>query len=490
MGQADPADNVEVLIIGAGFSGLCMAAQLRRAGETSFLVLEKADEIGGTWRDNRYPGCACDVASHLYSLSFAPRSDWTRMYPTQPELLAYQQGIVADEGLAPHIRLNTAMRRADWDAAASCWRVTATDGRIFTGRSLVLGTGLLHVPARPAIPGLESFQGQVFHSAEWPADADLKGKRIAVIGTGASAIQFVPEIAPDAARLHVFQRHAPYLLPKPDFAFPPWARAALRWVPGLRRLLRAAIYWFNETQAMGFLGDEKRAQFAETMAKRYLHKQVKDPALRAKLTPDYRFGCKRVLISNNYYPALLRPNVELVTDPIRAVTADAVVTADGAARPVDAIILGTGFDVAGSAYGIPVHGVGGQSLAEAWAGGVKTYYGIGTAGFPNFHMLLGPNTGLGHTSVLIMIEAQVAHVLRCLKRLKRERRAALDVTPAAQAAFDAELHGRLDKLVWQKGGCRSWYQDAEGRNVAIWPDYAYRYVRRVKAIPADAYAVK
>jgi len=370
-----------VVIVGAGFAGLGMAMTLKRAGRDDFVILEKAEALGGTWWENTYPGCGCDIASHLYSFSFAPRSDWSRAYAEQPEILGYLKQTAERFDVVRHIRFNTELVDARFDESTDRWVVTAADGSTYLGWALVLGVGALNRPTYPDLPGLPSFTGPTFHSARWNHDIDLTGKRVAVIGTGASAIQFVPRIAPQVAQLHVFQRAAPWLLPRPDHPFGPRAKRVFATVPPARWAYRSALYWRNEIAAAGFTMSPKLMRAVAVMSRRHLRKQVADPALRAKLTPSYTIGCKRILIASDYYPALTRRNVELVTEPIIEVGPQWIVTDDGTKRDVDVIIFGTGFRVVDKLAQLPVTGPGGVTLARAWRGGVEAYLGMTVAGF-------------------------------------------------------------------------------------------------------------
>src|SRR6266404_1347673 len=418
---SDASAVLDVLIVGAGFSGLGMAIKLLEAGTTSFLIIEKADDIGGTWYANQYPGCACDIPSHLYSFSFDRNPEWSRMYAGREEIQDYLKACVRRYGLEPYIRVNTAMQQALWDESAALWRVTAANGSTLTARVLVSAVGALHVPAFPQIKGLEKFSGPAFHSTEWDSNVQLEGKRIAVIGTGASAIQFVPEIAAKAEKLFVFQRTPPWILPKSDFAIPDRWRNRFRRVPPLGWLFRRALFWLYELRVYGFMGNLWLRKRGETMAREHLQAQVPDPKLRAVLTPSYEFGCKRVLISNDFYPAIQRLNVELVTDAISEVREHSIVTADGNVREVDVLIYGTGFRATEPLYGASIIGRNGLDIHQAWKERISAYLGVTIAGFPNFFILLGPNTGLGHNSVVLMIEAQVRYVMESLQLMKRRK---------------------------------------------------------------------
>jgi cation diffusion facilitator CzcD-associated flavoprotein CzcO len=467
--------ETDILIVGAGFAGLAMAIRLKQAGMTGVAIIEKGHDVGGTWRDNTYPGAACDIPSHLYSLSFEPKADWSRMYPGQAELRAYLDAVADKHGLRDIIRFDTAMRGATWDAMAGLWRVALSDGASLTTRVLISAIGALHEPAIPTLPGLETFQGTVFHSARWDHAHDLAGKRVAVIGTGASAIQFVPKIAPKVAHLSVFQRTAPWINPKKDYPIGPRRQRLLRYLPLYRRFVRARLFCLHEVRVFGFLGLDGLMRLAEKFALEYLHRKVGDPTLRAKLTPNYRLGCKRVLISSDYYPALQRDNVELVTADIAQVRADRIVTRDGAEHVVDTIIHGTGFKVADIARHGKITGLGGRTLAQAWAGGTEAYWGLCVGGFPNYFMMLGPNTGLGHNSVVLMIEAQARFIASALTQMRGRGLRAIDVKPDAMRAFNAMVHARMARTVWRTGGCKSWYLDEAGRNVTLWPGSVVRY---------------
>jgi cation diffusion facilitator CzcD-associated flavoprotein CzcO len=472
-------EPLAVLIVGAGFSGLAMAIRCRQAGIGPLQVIEKADGVGGTWHDNTYPGAACDIPSHLYSLSFAPKADWSRMYAPQAEILAYLRETAERHGLMPLIRLGTAFSGATWDEGRALWRVETDRGPILA-RAIVSGMGGLHHPAFPDIPGREAFAGKAFHTAAWNHDVDLTGKRVGVIGTGASAIQVVPELAKIAAHLTLFQRTPPWIMPKHDHAIPERARQRYRRLPLARQLERARLFWLHEVRAfLGFTKVSKLTGQAEALARHHLAKAVPDKALRAKLTPSYRLGCKRVLISDDYYPTLQRPNVTLETDGIARITEGGVVTEAGRTHDLDVIVYATGFDVTATFARMNLVGRGGLRLTEAWAGGMGAYQGITVAGFPNYFMLLGPNSGLGHNSVVSMIEIQVQHVLDCLKALRNGARA-IEVRPEAQARFLDRIRSRMADSIWQAGGCRSWYLDASGRNTTLWPDSVMAYRRSAR----------
>nr|WP_281381163.1 NAD(P)/FAD-dependent oxidoreductase [Methylobacterium brachythecii] len=474
------------MIIGAGFSGLAMAIRADRAGFANFLILDKGTSVGGTWRENTYPGAASDIPSHLYALSFAPNPDWTRLYPQQPEIEAYLQGLVATCGLTDRLRLGTSVTSARWDEAAGCWRVETNRGT-HVARMLVSAAGGLHHPAVPNIPGLDGFFGPAFHTARWDHSCNLAGRHVAVIGTGASAVQIVPEIAGRVASLTLFQRSPPWILPRGDRAYTNRERRLFARMPLVRRLYRSKLFWEHEILALlGFVRVSLITAFGERLGRRHLRRSVSDARLREKLTPRYRLGCKRVLFSDVFYPALAHRNVCVVTEPIREIRPHGVVTADGCEHAADVLILATGFDVERSLAGIPVIGREGVSLAEAWRSGMDAYQGIAVHGFPNFFLLLGPNTALGHNSVLLMIEAQVAHILDALRHLGRNPGHVLNVRRDAQERFRAAIDARMADSIWTRGGCRSWYLDGAGRNRTLWPGSVMAYRRSVMRMkPAD-----
>jgi cation diffusion facilitator CzcD-associated flavoprotein CzcO len=479
--------RVHTVVIGTGFSGLGMAIQLKRDGRDDFVVLEKADDVGGTWRDNTYPGCACDIQSHMYSFSFEQNPDWTRSFSSQPEIWAYLRRVTDSYGLRRHIRFGTEVTGARWDPDENRWHVTTAGGEEYVARFVVSGIGGLHIPNVPKLPGIEDFAGTAFHSARWDHSYDLTGKRVAVVGTGASAVQFVPRIAPAAGRLTLFQRTPPWIMPKPDHEIPGWARRIFHLVPGVQRAYRAFLYWLLESRAMGFNGRPGLMRLAQRIALRHMHKAIADPELRRKLTPDYVMGCKRVLIANDYYPALTRSNVEVVTDGIAEVRAHSIVDTAGVAHEVDAIIYGTGFHVTDAFDYVNITGVDGQDLSKDWrTNGIRTHYGITVAGYPNLFFLLGPNTALGHNSVVFMIESQIRYVAQAMALVERSGAAALEPKESAQARFQSDIQRKLVEGVWTQGGCTSWYLDAHGVNRTIWPGFTWRYWQRTRQLdPAE-----
>jgi cation diffusion facilitator CzcD-associated flavoprotein CzcO len=479
--------RTDVLIVGTGFSGLGMAIQLRRAGRDDFLLLEKAAEVGGTWRDNTYPGCACDIPSHLYSFSYELNPHWTRSYSPQPEIYAYLRKVADDHDLRRSIRFGVEVESARWDEETSLWSVTARGGARFECRVLVNGIGALHIPNFPAGLQRERFEGPQFHSAQWRHDVDLTGRRVAVVGTGASSVQFVPEIAGTVAELHVFQRSAPWILPKPDQEMSERVRQAFERVPGLQRAYRDYLYWVLESRAIGFNGHPRMLQAAEKIVRRRVERHVTDPATRELLTPDYRLGCKRVLMSNEYLRTFARANVHLHGGGVQRVTARGVVGTDGVQREVDVIVWGTGFHVTDSFEQLSITGVGGRDLAATFErDGIETYLGMNVAGFPNMVFLLGPNTGLGHNSVVFMIEQQASYVVRLLEEADR-RGGVFDVTRTAQDRFNRVVQHKLERGIWSTGGCTSWYLDSHARNRSIWPGFTWRYWMATRRVDPAAY---
>jgi cation diffusion facilitator CzcD-associated flavoprotein CzcO len=477
--------HVDVAIVGAGFSGIGMAVALRRSGRRDFALLERGTDVGGTWRDNTYPGCACDVPSHLYSFSFAPNPEWSSTFSPQPEIHAYLRRVAEREGVLEHVRLGCEVREAAWDEAAGRWRIETSTGAV-TARVLIAAAGALNEPSIPDVPGLREFPGTIFHSAEWDHEHDLDGERVAVIGTGASAIQFVPAIQPRVGRLHLFQRTPPWITPRRARPLTRVERAVYRRLPAAQKAMRAGIYWAREAFALPML-HARIAGVIEAVARAHLKQQVPDPELRAKLTPDYKPGCKRILISNDYLPALAQPNVEVVTDGIAELRGRTIVARDGSEREVDTIVLGTGFHVTDLPIADRVRGRDGRTLAEHWGGSLQGLRGTTVAGFPNLFFLLGPNTGLGHTSVMVMAEAQIDYVMRALDFMRAGGVDAVDPRPEAQRAWNERIDARMRGTVWMSGGCESWYRDRTGRISTLWPDFTFRFRRELRRFDPGEY---
>lgn len=478
---------VDHLIIGAGFAGLGTAIKLAEAGEDDFLVIEKDGGIGGTWRANTYPGAACDVPSQLYSFSFAPNPSWTMSFSPQPEIEAYLRTVAEESGTLDRFAFETELTDARWDETDQRWHVTTNRGAV-VARTLISGSGGLSVPKMPDIDGIDSFRGEVFHSARWNHDVDLTGKRVAVIGTGASSIQIVPSIQPDVAHLDVYQRTAPYVLARNDRPYTRIEKLLFQHVPGIQLAYRRGIYWARELYVPGFVWDARLAAPAKKMALANLAKAITDPGLRAKATPGYEIGCKRILISNTYYPALAADNVDLVTDPIAKVTGDAIVTADGVERPIDVLVVATGFQTTQQPIAEHIHGRGGVSLSDVWAEhGMASYKGTTTRGFPNLFQIVGANTGLGHSSMVFMIESQLAYITDALKTMRSQGVAAVEPHLAAQDEWNDDIQRRMRRTVWSTGGCSSWYLDAHGKNTTLWPRATFTFRRLLARFDAENY---
>lgn len=484
------APDVSVAILGAGFGGLCMAIKLREAGLDDFVILEKSSSAGGTWRDNTYPGCACDIPSHLYSYSFAQSAGWTRRYAPQSEILAYIHEVIQKHGLEDRILHDTAVASLAWDDDTRLWTIEIADGRRIRARAVVSAVGGLHVPGYPDVPGLGEFRGEAFHTARWRHDVDLTGKRVAVIGSGASAIQVIPEIAPHVASLQVYQRTPPWILPRNDRGYSTLERLAFRHVPGLLRATRAIHYWRAEAKGFGFVVKPGWMRAVEKRALRFLERSVPDAALRAKLVPTYRMGWKRVLLSNTYYPTLMQPHVELVTERIARVTSDAIMSTKGTQRAVDVIVYATGFQPFYRSLDIDIRGRDGRRLADEWADGPQAYRGVSVSGFPNYFLLMGPNSAVGHNSIIFMIECQARYITQCLSWLESGKLDVVDVRPEAQAGYNRAIREAFDGTVWQDKdeprSSGSWYVHPSGRHTVIWPGFTTSYWRAMRrANPSD-----
>jgi len=483
MTEHSVVEHREVVIVGAGISGICAAIKLREAGVDDVLVIEKADRFGGTWRANTYPGCACDVPSRLYSYSFAPHDGWSRVYAEQPEILDYVERMATQHGIDDVTRFGTEMLDAEWDGTQ--WHLATSAGAL-TARFLVGAAGPWDAPRIPDVPGLADFPGAVFHSAEWDHDYDLTGKRVAVIGTGASAVQFVPEIQPQVAHLALFQRTAHWVLPKADHAVPEFQKRALRRLPWLNRGLKGAEYAMMEFLGRGFHRPKPIMNMVQKVAERYLKSTVRDPELRAKLTPQYTIGCKRILFSNNWFQALQQPNVDVHATGVAEVRGNVVVGADGTEVAVDAIILGTGFHILDMPVADRIRSQG-RTLADSWAGSPEAYLGTVVAGFPNTFIVLGPSLGTGHTSAFQIVEAVTTFVVDAIKHA-RANDTVLDVRPDVQAAYVAEVQAALEGTAYNQSTCNSYYRDANGRNSFAWPWSSGALVRRVSHFDPAVFA--
>lgn len=480
MSEASGAQQVSVLIIGAGAGGLCMAARLRMEGTNDFAILEKSVGVGGTWRDNTYPDSACDVPSHFYSFSFAPNPDWSRKWAKQPEILDYFEGLVDQFSLGGNLHLETEVAEATWSDSDCRWSVRTTDGDTFEAEVLVSGLGQLNMPYVPDIPGLGDFEGTVFHSARWDHDHDLAGERVGVIGIGASAIQFVPPVVREAGHTTLFQRSANYVAPKPDREFRGWERWTFRNVPGAQRAYR---FWIWAKLEARFSLMRRNSALGRMLEKRYRAEVTKMASERLPteaLVPDYPPGCKRVLIADDWFPAITRDDVDVVTADVVGITGDGLDTADGRHVELDTIIFGTGFRSTQFLTPLKITGTGGRDLNEAWDGGAVAYLGLSVAGFPNMFMLYGPNTNLGHNSILFMIEQQVGYVMAAMEQLRRRGAGVIEVTESALTAWDEEILRRSKDTVWS-ADCSSWYKTDDGRITNNWVGHTTEYRRRMRA---------
>jgi cation diffusion facilitator CzcD-associated flavoprotein CzcO len=469
-----------IVIIGAGFGGIGMAVRLRQEGYQDVVIVERSGGVGGTWRDNTYPGAACDIPSHLYSFSFHPGT-WRRRFSEQPDILRYLEDVVRIHGLERQLRTSTEVESLVFDERSDQWEVRLGGGEVLHADVVVSGVGQLNRPYVPDLPGLDGFAGPVWHSARWRHDVDLTGRRVAVVGTGASAIQFVPEVAKDAAHVTVFQRSAPYVMPKPDRVYDAAYRRRRARIPGLIRATRLIQYLRHEVVTHAFISSPRMVDTAYQLWEQHVRRQVPDPELRRLVTPGYTIGCKRVLISNDWYPTLMRDDVDLVASPVAKVTADAVVTEDGQEHACDAIVLGTGFRSTDFLMPMRVVGRDGRDLHEVWRTGAEAYRGITVAGFPNLFLLYGPNTNLGTNSILYMLESQFTYVLESLRALEREGLAWMDVTELAQTRYNEQIQQASEGTVWESG-CTSWYTTPDGRNTNNWPAYTFQYRQLTKQV--------
>lgn len=478
MNSEEPV-RTQLCIVGAGFSGLGMGIRLLQAGVTDFVILDSGPQVGGTWRDNHYPGCACDVPSRLYSFSFQPNPDWSRKYAPQSEIWTYLKDCVAEHGLAPHIHFNRELRRASYSEQDARWMLECADGQRYDCQVLISAIGGLSRPAMPSIPGLERFCGPAFHSSNWRHDVDLSGKTVGVIGTGASAIQFVPQIAPQAKKLVLFQRTPPWILPRRDRAIRQGWKWMYRKFGLIQKLVRGLTYLQMESRALGLSRYPGLLRIMEKRARRHIAAGIGEKALREQVTPRFRLGCKRVLMSDDYYPALVRENVQLETALIEKVQEHGVKLDNGEFLALDVLVYGTGFQATSPVPVGMILGRQGQDLTEAWRAGPEAYLGTTVAGFPNMFMLMGPNTGLGHNSVVYMIESQISYVLGCLATMQEQELRSVEVRPEVQAAFNSDLQAEFEGSVWTSG-CKSWYLHESGKNTTLWPGMSYQFRRRMK----------
>ena len=483
-------ERVRVLVVGAGFAGLGAAIKLDESGLGDFLVVDKGDSVGGTWRDNTYPGAACDVPSQLYSFSFAPNPEWSRSFSPQPEIHAYLQRTAREAGVLDRFRFGVTVEDIVFDEDDQLWTVT-TDAGTVVADVVVTGSGGLSEPKLPEIEGIDSFEGEVFHSARWNHDYDLTGKRVAVIGTGASSIQIVPEVAAKVAHLDVYQRTAPWVVPRNDRPYTRVEKLGFRYLPLLQKAYRTGIYWGREALVPGFTINPRLAAPAKKMALANIARGITDPELRAKVTPDFQIGCKRILISNAYYPALDEDHVDLVTDGIAEITPSGIATLDGATREVDAIIVATGFYTTEQPIAQHVKGRDGRTLADAWrTDGMSAYKGTTISGFPNLFQIVGPNTGLGHSSMVFIIESQIAYIVSALQQMGEQGIGTVEPIREVQQEWNDDLHRRMQRTVWNSGGCASWYLDEHGRNVTLWPRSTFAFRRLLSEFDLDKYVTE
>lgn len=467
--RSNDVQQVDVAIIGCGFGGLCMAIKLLEEGNQSFVVLEKGNEVGCTWRDNSYPGAACDVQSHLYSYSFAPKPDWSQRFANAGEIHQYIIDTADKYRVRPFVRFNREVLGTRFDMNTGCWTLNTSQGETIQARNVVMASGPLHVPAIPKIKGAENFQGTSFHSAQWNHDYDLTGKNVVSIGTGASAVQYAPEIAPKVKQLFMLQRTANWLIPRDERKYSARRKKLFANFPILRKLHRARLYWGNELRVVPVF-NPLFARQVQRLAKMFIKYQVDRPSLAKQLTPDYTMGCKRILISNKYFRMFNRDNVELISQGIEEIRENSVVMKDGRELPADCIVYGTGFQVDPRLYmkEFECSGLPGRELMDDWKGGAEAYYGVSVTGYPNLYQLCGPNTLLGHSSMVFMLEAQVNLVLDAMREMKKRGAQYMDVSPQAQKTFNEEVQEGLKGTVWTSG-CVSWYQQADGKNFTLWP---------------------
>lgn len=490
MTQSNLPGRVRTLVVGAGFAGLGTAIRLEESGFADFLVVDRGHTVGGTWRDNTYPGAACDVPSQLYCFSFAPNPGWSRSFSPQPEIQAYLERTAEQSGVLDHFRFGVTVEDIVWDVEDRVWHVSTDHGDV-DADLVITGSGGLSEPRLPEIAGIDSFKGTIFHSARWNHDYDLTGKRVAVIGTGASSIQIVPEIARQVSHLDVYQRTAPWVMPRRDRPYKPIERFGFKFLPFVQKAYRTGIYWGRECFVPGFTVNPKLAAPAKKLALQNIEKSISDPELRKAVTPDYLIGCKRILISNDYYPALAAEHVDLVTDGITAITPTGITTSDGTTREVDAIVVATGFYTTEQPIARHIKGRDGRTLADSCAdGGMAAYKGTTVTGFPNLFQIVGPNTGLGHSSMVFIIESQIAYILSALKKIGEREIVSFEPRPEAQQSWNADIQRRMQRTVWNTGGCASWYIDSHGRNTTLWPRTTFKFRSLLKEFDLDQYVVE
>lgn len=478
----------DTLIVGAGFSGIGAAIKLSEAGVEDFVILERSDRVGGTWRDNTYPGAACDIPSLLYSFSFAKNARWSRSYSPGKEICAHIDDMVDDFGLRHRIRFGTEVNGMHFDEAEGVWTVEVNAGERFRARTVVLASGPLADHKWPDIRGLDSYQGHKIHSARWDHDYDFAGKRVAVVGTGASAVQIVPELVERAGFVKVFQRTPGWVLPRLDIATPAAAQTIFAKIPAVQEIARQALFWGHELTATALVWDTPLTGLVARLGKAHLRLQVKDPWLRRQLTPDFTPGCKRMLMSSDYYPALQRDNCKLIDWPIATMSPVGIRTSDGVEHHLDCVVFATGYDVHLTGPPFPVTGIGGRSLSEDWAGGAQAYKGVNAPGYPNLFFMTGPNSGPGHNSLLVYVEGQLDYAVRAITTILRQDVRYLDVRQDVARRYNERIQKRLTKTTWMSG-CNSWYLTADGFNASMYPGFATQYLRQMRDFRLDDYVV-
>ena len=488
--MSQQSSSVEVAIIGSGFGGLCAAINLRKRGIEDFVILERRSFMGGTWFQNRYPGAAVDVQSALYSLADEPY-DWSQLFAEGHELRDYTQKVIDKYQLTDKTRLNWTVGQAEWLEDSQCWQLTRDSGERVTARFLINATGPLSTPVTPDFPGRDAFQGASFHTNDWDTSYDHRGKRVAVIGSGASAAQVIPAIADEVGELHVFQRTPHWVIPRPDYVFKPWQRRLLQ-NRGVYHLLRKLIYWALEGRVLGFKYSKTILNLvARRRAIKLLKRQVADETVREKLTPDYTVGCKRIILSDTLYPALTRPTTQLhdKQNGIARITERGIVTQQGQTIDLDLIVYSTGFDATDGLISYPVYGRGGVALRDKWATFPRAYLGTAVPDFPNLFIVTGPNTGIGHTSALFIIESQMLYIMGCIDRVRRKNSKSIEVRPDAEESYTRHIHSEMERTVWKSGGCNSWYQSKSGHVIAMFPGFSFTYRRWTNNFRADDHRI-
>lgn len=483
--------QAKIIIVGSGFAGLGMAIRLKNSGINDFILLERGNDVGGAWRENHYPGCACDVESLLYSFSFEPKSNWSRKFAPSAEIYEYLRHCAEKYHIYPHIHFSRSLVSAEFDERNACWNLQDSDDRRYSCQFLVSALGPLSNPIIPDFQGLNDFSGPAFHSAEWDHSVSFKDKHVAIVGSGASTIQFLPKVAEEAKSVTLFQRTAPWVMPKMDRAFKPWEKALFKFLPGFQKLWRSMIYWRAELFLKAYLNaDSRMHRYGEKQIKRYIEAVIPDPQLREKITPKFSLGCKRTLLSNDYYPALMRNNVSVINAGVQGISATGLIDTNLQEHPADAILFGTGFRVDDPLSGVTVKGLGGRDLGKEWReSAFASYYGTAISGYPNMIVLAGPNTGIGHTSLVYMIEQQIGYALKYIKKADSVSDGYLNVLPKAQQIFNDNLQKKFPGTVWA-AGCESWYLTQGNKNFSIWPTFTYRYAKEMQNFRTADYELR